>query len=456
MHIFQDEKDSGLEDKILKNTTIAYCSPINCVDNKDISKLVLANKQIVLPSCDNELLHPLYTILATSCWNGNQDVFINSEMFAARKTPKNTPLNFAHIESDIIGNITDNFAVDEDLNLLAEDISNEDLPSKIHLLTSAVLYKYWRDDARRNRVDDLIADIGDNKYFVSMECVISGFDYAVLDGDSEYVIARDEKTSFLTKYLKCYGGEGVYENKKIGRVLRGIKFVGKGIVERPANAESIIFSDITPFKGVLSSLEDLNKTVTISEVAMAGETDKNVEKVEAELVSTKSEITKLTADKDVLEKAKADLESSVASLTKEKEDLNKSVTELTDKCKTSEDVATELNKELEAIKAEIVKTARLSQLVEAGKTKAEAETLFTQFKDVSDEQFGAIVALAKVEKVMKVEEVPNEEEVSKEVLATVEEVAEAALSSDGENTEELVKAEKQEIKDFLIKNRKKK
>ena len=189
---------------------------------------------------------------------------------------------------------------------------------------------------------------------------------------------------------------------------------------------------------------------------MAGETDKNVEKVEAELVSTKSEITKLTADKDVLEKAKADLESSVASLTKEKEDLNKSVTELTDKCKTSEDVATELNKELEAIKAEIVKTARLSQLVEAGKTKAEAETLFTQFKDVSDEQFGAIVALAKVEKVMKVEEVPNEEEVSKEVLATVEEVAEAALSSDGENTEELVKAEKQEIKDFLIKNRKKK
>ena len=63
-----------------------------------------------------------------------------------------------------------------------------------------------------------------------------------IDNSSYHILARNNETSYLTKYLRAYGGMGQHEQYKIGRVLRNITFTGKGFVDKPANEDSIIFS----------------------------------------------------------------------------------------------------------------------------------------------------------------------------------------------------------------------
>ena len=47
-----------------------------------------------------------------------------------------------------------------------------------------------------------------------MECFFKGFDYGLLNSETgEYkVLARNEETAFLTKYLRAYGGDGKHQN----------------------------------------------------------------------------------------------------------------------------------------------------------------------------------------------------------------------------------------------------
>ena len=77
-----------------------------------------------------------------------------------------------------------------------------------------------------------------------MECFFKGFDYGLFNSETgEYkVLARNEETAFLTKYLRAYGGDGKHQNYKLGRVLRNITFSGKGFVDKPANPDSVIFT----------------------------------------------------------------------------------------------------------------------------------------------------------------------------------------------------------------------
>jgi hypothetical protein len=77
----------------------------------------------------------------------------------------------------------------------------------------------------------------------------------------------------LTSHLRAYGGPGIFDDFRIGRVLRKITFSGKGFVDKPANPDSIIFdkedlrfgnaSNVNPFeKGgvyVLASKLESNK-----------------------------------------------------------------------------------------------------------------------------------------------------------------------------------------------------
>ena len=41
------------------------------------------------------------------------------------------------------------------------------------------------------------------------------------------IVPRSEQTSFLTKYLRSYGGSGEYDGARIYRVLRDFTFSGK-------------------------------------------------------------------------------------------------------------------------------------------------------------------------------------------------------------------------------------
>ena len=459
MQIFQSEIDDGLKDKILANTSIAYCSEINSLGSRKLSDFVTAGELALLqPGLNNKLLYPLYTILATTCWNGNSDVFVGEEMWAARKTPEHTPFNFGHRENDIIGNITSDIPVDDELNLIAEDTKVEDLPETFHLLTSAVIYKHWKDDASRERIAEIIEDIKDGKYFVSMEAVVSNYDYALKSPEGkEYIVARDNKTSFLSKYLKCYGGKGVYEDYTLGRVLRDICFSGKGLVSTPANPSSVIFNDVSKFSGLLTTASILEKPkIVIKEIKVAEDN-----KFEADLSVAKAELVKLGAERDGLVKDKTSLETAVANLTKEKSDLSdtvkgleKSLSDVKEKNVTLEASLKTSSEELAKISLEVTKAERVSKFVEAGKTKEEAEKLATKFLTIASEQFDEIVALAKVKAPEKAPEVTaSDEDAGEDVVDSAEVTTEAALST-SEDEGEQVEAEMKEVVEFLSRNRK--
>ena len=278
--VYGAEKKDGLFHDIRSKSSISYACKIqpsllnNTQINKCLNKLVLAAGVASDKQMD---LHYLDTILVTTGWNKNRDIFGSAPVYAARKTPEHKPFNYQHDQSDIIGHIVTSDAVDANLTPLADDLTVDELPSKFHLLTSSVLYKVLSDEARQERILQTIAEIAEGKWFVSMECLFSDFDYGVINPDGEQrVIARNEETSMLTKYLSQYGGPGKYGDYVLGRYFKNITFCGKGLVKEPANPESEILNTVTAnFNGVACATvyiqlkDDLNPTN--QEIIMADE-----------------------------------------------------------------------------------------------------------------------------------------------------------------------------------------
>ena len=44
----------------------------------------------------------------------------------------------------------------------------------------------------------------------------------------------------FAKHLQAFGGTGVYQGYKVGRVLRNVVFVANGFVKSPANPGSVV------------------------------------------------------------------------------------------------------------------------------------------------------------------------------------------------------------------------
>jgi hypothetical protein len=165
-------------------------------------------------------------------------VFTSESTWAARNTPEDKQFNFMHDENDIIGHITGSYVLTKDGKAIADDAET---PQEFDIITQAVLYNSWTGEGNRDRIGKIIAEIQEGKWYVSMECLFSGFDYALIDEKGvAKVLARDESSSFLTKHLRAYGGSGEYEKYKLGRALSNISFSGKGLVSKPANPRSVI------------------------------------------------------------------------------------------------------------------------------------------------------------------------------------------------------------------------
>ena len=175
--------------------------------------------------------------LVSTGWNKNDDVFQTKATWDARNTPEDKQFNLMHNENDIIGHITGSYVVDKDGNVVEDDTQ----PDDFDIITEAVLYNSWTDPENRQRMNQIIAEIEEGKWFVSMECLFAGFDYALLDDNGgAKLLERNEGSAFLTKHLRAYGGNGEYEGYKLGRSLRDISFSGKGLVSKPANPRSVI------------------------------------------------------------------------------------------------------------------------------------------------------------------------------------------------------------------------
>ena len=464
MKIYKSEIQAGLEDAIKANASIAYSSPVsfytpNIEQKESIKNLVVAQDKAISENKDQYDLYYLSSILVSTGWNKNDDVFDLNETWSAKDTPVDKQFNFGHDESDIIGHITGSVVLDSDGNEI-DDISNID---KFDIATSAVLYNSWTTPELRERMSKLIAEIEEGKWFVSMECLFNNFDYAVVSPDGENtVVSRDETSAFLTKHLRAYGGSGKYEGYTVGRLLRNIAFSGKGLVSNPANPRSVILNDVNPFEET-QALELSNSSINMENCDMSDVLKEQVEELKAELVTAKeaakaleTEMTKQKEEEiqskiEAFEAVVSEKDEAIAEAQAAVEAAEAKLAELQEAIAKKDEELAEALAKIEAHEAEVKAMARRAALVEAGAEEEEVESILEAFADATDEMFEQVVALKKnaMKKmgVKKDEENPfekkDEEEGGKPKAEEVE--AEEVLETEAEETDEAAEEAEAEI-----------
>lgn len=399
MKIYEAEQKDSLADLMVSNSIAMICDVINNdpIEITDVINESMAKASNRLPQED---LYYLNSILVSAGWNKNDDVFDVADLWAARDTPVDKPFNYMHEETDIIGHMIASAAMLEDGALLSE--VPEVLPDRMDLVTSAVIYKTWADPAQSDRINDLIKQIDLGKLAVSMECVFRNFDYALVGPDGTHkVLARTEDSAFLTKHLRAYGGNGVYEGYKVGRLLRDLYFTGKGLVDKPANPRSVILQT-DPFSG--EPLTTIAMEKLMPETALAQE----IVELKTSLIDEQAKAISLTAEIDghkatiaSLEVKVSELETAIATISQEK---------LT------------ISQELQKMVADVKTMSRKAALMGAGADETKADELVSTFAEASDVMFASVVALTSTPVVVTEVEVETETEDETEALETVVEV----------------------------------
>lgn len=250
---------------------------------KDLLEYALENKQ-------EDLLY-FKAVYATCGFNLNDDVFLKDEFWQARHSPVLKPVNWQHTDNDILGVI---YAVEAQyLDGTSIDVENEKVPEEdFELIVYGVIYKYTFAE----RAAEIEKRSNAGELFVSMESWFNDFTYVLLDEDESTitVVERNSSTAALDAYLRCAGGSGYYNGKRVGRGLMGLTFGGMGIVDQPANPRS---------GGVVHASEDgtLNKDQINLEKNLMPEDIREVVKAElderakaAEYEGLKAKVAELT------------------------------------------------------------------------------------------------------------------------------------------------------------------
>lgn len=429
MQIFASEIEDGLEEVLNSKASITYASEAqpskssHCIKNTDIKALA---------GIEDKDLYYSQSILVTTSWNKNDDIFDKNEVWAAKNTPIHKPTNLEHNEGIIVGHITSNWPITDDGILIDESTPIENLPNKYHILTGSVIYAGYTEKDLKERAEKLIAEIENGTKYVSMECFFKGFDYGLINKSTgEYkILNRSDATAFLTKHLRAYGGLGEYQDHKIGRVLRQITFSGKGFVDKPANPESVIFTKNSINFDKNISLAETNKEKNndfsnigvFSNQANLKETDMSLEKEVVEIkekieamADCKAAVTEaqtlasdlenkntelqnaLKAQEGVLAETKTALELALAekeeAAKKMAEDMKKKEEEMM-KMKAEFDAANEIlaaykDKEAEMMKKE-KKMKRMATLIETGLDTELATSTVEKFESLDDASFDSM------------------------------------------------------------------
>jgi hypothetical protein len=442
MQIFEKEISDGLENTIKATASISYASHVepSTANNHNIKHIKS------LASLNDSDLYYVQSILVSSTWNKNDDIFDASEIWLARHTPEDKPTNLEHDEHLIIGHITANWPITDDGILIDENTPMENLPEKFHILTGSVIYKAFSSLALKDRADKLIAEIESGNKYVSMECYFKGFDYGLQNKETgNYkILARNEETAFLTKHLRSYGGMGEHDGYRIGRVLRGITFSGKGFVDKPANPDSIIFTteifanlsnigvfDNQPTLNVENTTMNSTQTETVAstEQTIVATPDVGIQTTDVvtETTTTTETVATDTALVDSLQTRIVELESQVASqleiieaAKKMKEEEEKNEVEDKKESKKEEDkeeeteAAKKIKEEMKKVKSELdaaleaiagykmkeqemakkeKKMKRMASLIEAGIDSEVATSTVDKFESLDDDAFEAMTSL---------------------------------------------------------------
>lgn len=406
--IYEQEIRDGLYQAI-SNNSIACCAVAESFEPSP--ETVEKMQKIMASSSDKELavaenknqidLYYIKSILVSTGWNKNDDVFDPRELWNAKDTPEDKPFNFMHNEKDIIGHITANEVVDFDGNRIQAE--TEEVPNEFNILTSAVIYTSWSDPEQRERMRKIIAEIEENKWFVSMECLFPNFDYALRSSKGEMkVIKRNEASAFLTKHLRSYGGDGKYEDYQVGRLLRNLSFSGKGLVSKPANPRSIILEGNDFFDESQAQTLSLS---SLQENDMSDILTKQVEDLRAELAEAKAANEALK--QQVAQGQQAEFEATIKSLettiAEQNEKLQKQIAEvetLSQSLKQAEETIAMKNKEMQdkmeemkQMKKKETMSKRKAQLEEAGLDAEDATSTAAEFENLDDETFDRVVAV---------------------------------------------------------------
>jgi hypothetical protein len=118
MKIFNAEIRDGLSEKIKSGNSLALLCPVEaCVaapSQENIEQLRIVSDK--MDDSEQIDLYYLNSILVSTGWNKNDDVFLAEAAWDARNTPEDKQFNFMHDESDIIGHITGSHVIDGDGN----------------------------------------------------------------------------------------------------------------------------------------------------------------------------------------------------------------------------------------------------------------------------------------------------------------------------------------------------
>mgnify|MGYP003644117683 FL=1 len=409
---FKSEIDDGIGELVKSTASVAYCSETTV--HKSTAE---AAKNAILQNCSSDILervvaenkdqvdlYYLESVLVSTGWNKNDDVFMSEATWQARDTPEDKQFNFMHNENDIIGHITGSYVLSKE----GKKVDTDERPEDFDIITQAVLYNSWTDPENSDRMSKIISEIEDKKWFVSMECLFAGFDYALTNKEGQAkILARDEESAFLTKHLRAYGGEGEYEGYKIGRALKNIAFSGKGLVERPANPRSIIIDKNSSKAFVLE--EDNSSNFYIGDLKMSDTSmlEKQIAELKTAIASTEQENREVKAK---IEEAKdKEFASQVEAFESQVEIGNSTIAEMEETIKSTqakvaelEDALAKSNQELtqatEAVagwKKKEKQQSRMASLVDSGLDQEEAADSLASFDGLDDESFDSVVALMK-------------------------------------------------------------
>lgn len=420
--IFKSEIEDGIGELVKSTASVAYCSPatvqkdeapfpeLKCLSDAELEKLGVAKAE----NKDQVDLYYLESVLVSTGWNKNDDVFMSEATWEARSTPEDKQFNFMHNENDIIGHITGSYVLSKEGKRI--DTADTERPEDFDIITQAVLYNSWTDPENSDRMGKIISEIEDGKWFVSMECLFAGFDYALTNKEGRAkVLARTEDSAFLTKHLRAYGGDGVYEGYKVGRALKNIAFSGKGLVEKPANPRSIII-DKNSSKAFV--LEDTTSNFYIGDINMSDTStlESQIAELKTALASTEQENKEIKAK---IEEAKdKEFASQVQAFESQIEEKQASIAEMEETIKSTQAKVAELEDALAKSTQELAQATeavaewkkkekqqkRMASLVDSGLGEEEAAESLASFDGLDDEAFESVVALMKKKAVKKDEE----------------------------------------------------
>lgn len=477
--IFKAEVEAGLADKVRASASVAYASLADVEVSPRLPDAVkaklLKSGRAKADAKDFDLFY-LKSCLVSTVWNKNDDVFTKEETWPARATPEDKPFNYEHDFTDIIGHITSNYVVDAQGNVIAETSALDEIPDLFHVITGAVLYRYgWPEQGQQERMDQIIADIHKGKKFVSMEAYFRNFCYAMVEPDGvRSVVARTDATAFLTKHLRAYGGDGVYEGRKVGRLLQNITFSGKGLVDRPANPDSEIFLDCEPFKASASKIfppapELGYSKITANKERKSVATEIMIETLQKQVADLQVQLRE--NDTKEITKAKEKAETQVSELTKKLTEQAEANTRLAEGSKTviaeldatkaklteAEKTLADVNKKLADIESAKRRSDRVATATDRlGLPKEKAEKLVDSFAALDDKSFTTAIetqaelvaqAKPKAEAPKDPEVDPAEKNATAKTLETATPNKDASLASG--KTEAGVEKVRAEVMDFL-------